>query len=995
MATNIRDVRTALPIPTEPWETAKARFLAGLTPAELKNYEDATPENLFYDASAAQKKHASSSRSWIVQERITSLVQGIEEYGKALDVFANTSSLILCPLWGSIRVVIQIAAEAGKFQEKVVDMLAQIGDIIPRFRIYQVLYGKHERLLSALTEAYLDVLRFCTDVKTFFQRAKRSLIPLSIVLQGSWSSFRQRFENTMMKFRRHQKLVEKEASLSHQIEAAKSRELELAQRMQNDRIRTRFNMLSALRAVDYEIKHTKLLAAKHPGTNEWMKEHDRYKDWIASPTSNCLPCYGIPGSGKSILSASITSWLAEKLDADSVLCYYYCDYTDIVSLDSSYLMASLIKQLLVRLPLERVDDSLNFPFQEGLPPPSMRASRDCLIRLFQEFKIIYIVIDAIDELVQEDQRHILDLVTHLLNIPSPSFTIRIFLTSRSEDHSIRTALRDHKSINLSTTEVSGDISGYIQGMVDSIKEDNPLLKNDNIKQNVLSALVSGAQGMFLWARFQVLEIAEAFSESDIQEALDNLPKDLGETYMRIVQKAYRRGGTQRIELINKICRWLACAQRPLKIEELEEAIAIEKTDTYLHRDRIALGSGHRLVGACGNLVTIHDADGTVDFAHHTVKQFMCTKTLGNTLIHGVSIHINTESAHKELGEICVAYLSFSDFETQIVKTPAQFELGPKEAEAMIWNNNVPLRKYLKPIISGRISNKKSTESQHSDSLYFPIPLENKALHELQTHYALLEYIADFWFVHTAAFSRRNTNFWYNFKHLVLERTLPFDFRPWTRLAYKSNVEARLTNLYLEKLSRSRRWDKSHPSSNPLDANRKWHLDGMCFYTWVIREGYQSMFPLLKKEPLDEYLRVVYPWSESGFLDSHIIFEPITLALAYKTSSFWAPLNIVSQLNVQAPSATKTSQLLHFLWHEYRRWVEKEDEFFHSLALEAIPIAFNMGYGKIYPVLMRHLEKYSRNVQDVFAQLKSLGMPDDAARKVILSAKSAKDVEWES
>lgn len=126
-----------------------------------------------------------------MQERITSFVDGIEDYGKALDVFANTSSLIMCPLWGSIRVVIQvspansnvehetdgmqIAGEAGRFQEKIVDMLGQIGDVLPRYRIYEVLYSKHARLLSALSEAYLDVLRFCTQVKSHFKRAKKSL----------------------------------------------------------------------------------------------------------------------------------------------------------------------------------------------------------------------------------------------------------------------------------------------------------------------------------------------------------------------------------------------------------------------------------------------------------------------------------------------------------------------------------------------------------------------------------------------------------------------------------------------------------------------------------------------------------------------------------------------------------------------------------------------------------------------------------------------------
>jgi hypothetical protein len=70
---------------------------------------------------------------------------------------------------------VQIASEAGKFQERMVDMLAQIGDVLPRFRIFQTLFSNHERLLAALAEVYLDVLRFCIRTKEFFVHARKSL----------------------------------------------------------------------------------------------------------------------------------------------------------------------------------------------------------------------------------------------------------------------------------------------------------------------------------------------------------------------------------------------------------------------------------------------------------------------------------------------------------------------------------------------------------------------------------------------------------------------------------------------------------------------------------------------------------------------------------------------------------------------------------------------------------------------------------------------------
>jgi hypothetical protein len=60
----------------------------------------------------------------------------------------------------TIANVQQIAGEAGKFEERIVDMLAKIGDVLPRFRRYEALFRNYERLLVALSSAFLDLLRF-------------------------------------------------------------------------------------------------------------------------------------------------------------------------------------------------------------------------------------------------------------------------------------------------------------------------------------------------------------------------------------------------------------------------------------------------------------------------------------------------------------------------------------------------------------------------------------------------------------------------------------------------------------------------------------------------------------------------------------------------------------------------------------------------------------------------------------------------------------------
>ena len=98
------------PLPSvDAWTRARDRYTEDLSGQERDLYNKATIDNIFYDASAAEKTHrANSSTRRFATQRLGPLLDAIAEYGKAIDVYANTSPLVLCPLWGSIRVVLHV-----------------------------------------------------------------------------------------------------------------------------------------------------------------------------------------------------------------------------------------------------------------------------------------------------------------------------------------------------------------------------------------------------------------------------------------------------------------------------------------------------------------------------------------------------------------------------------------------------------------------------------------------------------------------------------------------------------------------------------------------------------------------------------------------------------------------------------------------------------------------------------------------------------------------
>lgn len=96
--------------------------------------------------------------------------------------------------------------------------------------------------------------------------------------------------------------------------------------------------------------------------------------------------------------------------------------------------------------------------------------------------------------------------------------------------------------------------------------------------------------------------------------------------------------------------------------EMREAIAFTIDDRQYDETKIP-NDLTRLVRACGNLVLIDEGTQEVQFAHYTVQQYF----LEQERAASSSFRITREDADVHRGELCVAFLSFSDFETQVVK----------------------------------------------------------------------------------------------------------------------------------------------------------------------------------------------------------------------------------------------------------------------------------------------------------------------------------------
>ena len=125
---------------------------------------------------------------------------------------------------------------------------------------------------------------------------------------------------------------------------------------------------------------------------------------------------------------------------------------------------------------------------------------------------------------------------------------------------------------------------------------------------------------FHWVRCQLDTISECTTEKAIELALTLLPKDINETYERILLKILSEGEAM-AKTAEKILTWLVGSFRPLRLVELEEALMIEPGSEKLN-ESLRLMRVTDILTTCGSLVEGYlDANGvhTVRLSHFTVQ----------------------------------------------------------------------------------------------------------------------------------------------------------------------------------------------------------------------------------------------------------------------------------------------------------------------------------------------------------------------------------------
>ncbi|MCJ1346754.1 hypothetical protein MMC31_004972 [Peltigera leucophlebia] len=765
-------------------KTALDKFEAVLTP-EQKNHLlsiAAVPDATAIIAFTTQLDNENAKRhSRCVATRLLSFLKSIQQFTTVVDTFVSSNPAIPALVWGSVKLAVLLTSNYASYFDKLSTLFMSFSKHCPRYSEYQILYADSVGLRTAVEEPRAFWRPFKTDELGQFEKAIREC--KSEVDAEIYRALHQTiFQEQQLQ------LIDRKAAAQHRALGSifrarvdKSDEEERRRRILKDERQARSRkqeLLERLSDYDYMTPFRRASMKRHGQTAGWLSESIEFANWTADPKSSIFILSGKLGSGKTVTTACTVGQLFNKSGNDYRVAYFFCQFDNAELLSASKILSALVRQLLDPKTLPKSIETCLVTLLK-VPSPEAQDLGILLKDVLGIHKCNFIFIDAIDECARSEWEVLLEVLQNI--VVSCSSRVKLFLAVRQGiAEEVGKTFVSHYQANMGSCEANSDIKTYIEDVLaKKIDGGKLIVRNPELISEIIDALVQGANGMFLWVVFQIEDICRQVCDRDIRETTRKLPKNLPETYNRILSRIAEMGNAK---LAKRIFPWVATARRPMLLEELREAIAVETLQPYSDPERL-VNDMSQIMSWCGNLIVLDEQDGTVQFTHQTVKIFLLESFRDQA---NADFHFEQQEINHYAGEICVTYLNFNDFKRKLIRQPKRLSLPTPEAilgatlsvepsstSTSVWKKVARLREYRR--------------GYNPNPTYFftgAALQDDKAVRELQTEHPFVFYAAKFWLHHSANFERARTQTWRLWEGLLFfeegPATIPWEYSDWSQ-----------------------------------------------------------------------------------------------------------------------------------------------------------------------------------------------------------------------
>lgn len=357
----------------------------------------------------------------------------------------------------------------------------------------------------------------------------------------------------------------------------------------------------------------------------------------------------------------------------------------------------------------------------------------------------YIILDGLHDCDEDELRLAMNAFSNMYEGFFTRAKWKFFVSGRTDiEKTISACMRPTHCIAGVRQDVEQDISRFIEVTLDSKLQSEELVLGDpSLILKIQDFLVQGSQGMFLWAFYLIEDICAQTSDAAILLTLEHIPEKLTDLFDRILR---RLNAHPNISVVLSIFKWVPSAQRPLKLDELREALTVAPGQTSLQINNMS-NNIVQDIATCKGLVYLDYDDLTVHVMHHSVAEHLLS--FGSDPVDSSlnKFHFNLVDLDDDTALLALTYLNFTDFSRQLVKAdtiPVTVDPVKVTAETLRGDRSITAR-IARSLLSSHASNRPVLVPDLKDMMRKAGALSKRNKY---TERAFLQYARMYWVVHS-------------------------------------------------------------------------------------------------------------------------------------------------------------------------------------------------------------------------------------------------------
>ncbi|KAL9581706.1 MAG: hypothetical protein Q9203_005787 [Teloschistes exilis] len=375
-------------------------------------------------------------------------------------------------------------------------------------------------------------------------------------------------------------------------------------------------------------------ARREADTGQWFPDAPEFQKWTYG-ANNTLCCPGMPGAGKSILASLPVDFLRQLPGKDPPIGVeaVYCNFKDQEQQTLENLLTSVCVQLLQEsstLPSKLMD------LYETCSSKGIRPGLQKILPVFRDAVnacgLVYLVVDALDECMEEVRN---DFISNMIAI---SLNLKLLVKTRYIDSIMN---RFTSSPQLQVRTDSGDLNKYIRSRIQRLA----VQVQPQVADEICRSIIAQADGMFLVAKLHVDSLASKASMKTLKQAVKNLSGTLNDLYDNAIQRIHTTLSHEFRNLAKKALHWVASTYRPLPVDALLVALAIEPGEKHFDPD--GCPSISLVLDICAGLLILDEQSKVIRLVHYTLQDY----------VNAQERAIYTK-VHCSIARICMTYLDF-------------------------------------------------------------------------------------------------------------------------------------------------------------------------------------------------------------------------------------------------------------------------------------------------------------------------------------------------